>query len=461
MATVIVPVLFLMLVSTVKKIPLIGGNLIAAFIGTGVLSLLLGGVYNPAVWGSAWLTGLNQVAFIIFIVIFGSIFSTLQVKSGAMDTVLNVLRAIFGGTPQGLILSILIAMCLGGSLVGTVSAVGAVIGLLVVPAMDDMGLDPDLNCAIIVTGGSLGAIMPPISNAINVACAIIGIPTDAVLQISYVTVGIAFILTSLFVCKVYIGRKYKMPQHLIPTEKASAILKREWKNLIPLMVLIVLVALNSIPSISFDATGELLKAIPLGESSLYDSLKAMPVIGQLTNNIVLALLVAIIVAIAITPALRVNLGPDLAKSMKTIRVSVLVQVFAGFFLGAFRVGGQIAAISEWATGLNTLALKLGGAGSLILGGMLLGAQSTTQTSLLPILGPAWIATGVTDVHAAAASAHLAAAGQGLPPADLNTFVIAGLVSSLLGKQVNPMKSMLLTVPYCLLLAFFGLVFLFV
>ena len=303
--------------------------------------------------------------------------------------------------------------------------------------------------------------MPPISNAINVACAIIGIPTDAVLQISYVTVGIAFILTSLFVCKVYIGRKYKMPQHLIPTEKASAILKREWKNLIPLMVLIVLVALNSIPSISFDATGELLKAIPLGESSLYDSLKAIPVIGQLTNNIVLALLVAINRAIAITPALRVNLGPDLAKSMKTIRVSVLIQVFAGFFLGAFRVGGQIAAISEWATGLNTLALKLGGAGSLILGGMLLGAQSTTQTSLLPILGPAWIATGVTDVHAAAASAHLAAAGQGLPPADLNTFVIAGLVSSLLGKQVNPMKSMLLTVPYCLLLAFFGLVFLFV
>ena len=108
-----------------------------------------------------------------------------------------------------------------------------------------------------------------------------------------------------------------------------------------------------------------------------------------------------------------------------------------------------------------LALKLGGAGSLILGGMLLGAQSTTQTSLLPILGPAWMATGVSDINAAAASAHLAAAGQGLPPADLNTFVIAGLVSSLLQKQVNPMRSMILTVPYCLLLAFFGLVFLFV
>ena len=135
MIIVIIPVLFLMLVSAVKKVPLIGGNLIAAFIDTGVLALLLGGVYNPVVWAQAWLTGLNQVAFIIFIVIFGSIFSALQVKSGAMDTVLNVLRAVFGHTPQGLVLSILIAMCLGGSLVGTVAAVGAVIGMLVVPAM--------------------------------------------------------------------------------------------------------------------------------------------------------------------------------------------------------------------------------------------------------------------------------------------------------------------------------------
>lgn len=461
MIIVIIPVLFLMLVSAVKKIPFIGGNLIVAFVGTGVLALVLGGVYDPVVWAQAWLTGLNQVAFIIFIVIFGSIFSALQVKSGAMDTVLNVLRAIFGHTPQGLVLAILIAMCLGGSLVGTVSAVGAVIGMLVVPAMDDMGLDPDMNCAIIVTGGSLGAIMPPISNAINVACSILGIPTDQVLQISYLTVGAAFILTCLFVCKVYIGDKYQMPQNLIPTEKASSILKREWRKLIPLMVLILLVALNSIPAISFDVTSAIMKAIPMGDSNLYACLSAIPVIGQITNNIVMALFVAIVVAIAITPQLRQNMAGDMAKSMRTIRVSVMIQVFAGFFLGAFRAGGQIAVISEWASGLSSVALKLGGAGALILGGMLVGAQSTTQTTLLPILGPAWMATGVSDVHAAVASSHLAAAGQGLPPADLNTFVIAGLVSSLLQRQVNPMRSMILTAPYCILLAVIGLAFLFI
>ena len=199
----------------------------------------------------------------------------------------------------------------------------------------------------------------------------------------------------------------------------------------------------------------------MGGSNLYACLSSVPVIGQVTNNIVMALFVAIVVAIAITPELRQNTAADLSKSLRAVRVSVLIQIFAGFFLGAFRAGGQIAVISEWAAGLSAVALKLGGAGALILGGMLVGAQSTTQTTLLPILGPAWMATGVSDIHAAVASSHLAAAGQGLPPADLNTFVIAGLVSSLLQKEVNPMKSMILTAPYCILLAIIGLAFLFI
>ncbi|MCC8126421.1 MAG: TRAP transporter large permease subunit [Clostridiales bacterium] len=461
MLIVIIPILFLMLVSAVKRIPVIGGNLVAAFVGSGILAMLLGGVYQPAVWGSAWLKGLDQVAYIIFIVIFGSVFSALQVKSGAMDTVLNTLRAIFGHTPQGLVLAILIAMYLGGSLVGTVAAVGAVIGLLVVPALDDMGLDPDLICAIIVTGGSLGAIMPLISNAVNVACSIMDIPTDQVLQISYVTVAIAIVLVSTFVCKVYIGKKYQMPQHLIPKESPFTILKREWSRLIPLLILILLVALNSIPAIKFDVTGSLLKAIPAGDTNLYAMINTVPVFGKITNNIVLSLIVAIIAAFLCSKELRTDSGTLIKNSLYNIRASVIIQIFAGFFLGAFRAGGQMEAIAAWASGLSALALKFGGSISLLLGGMLMGAQSTTQTTLLPILGSAWTAIGVSDIHAAVASAHLAAAGQGLPPADLNTFVIAGLVSSLLHKKVNPMRSMLLTVPYCMVLAGLGLIFLFI
>ena len=143
MYIVIVPVLFLIIISICKKIPLIGGRLLAAFFGAGILAMVLGGVCNPVQWINPWIDGLNRVAFIIWIVIFGSCFSMLQIETGAMQTVLNVLRALFGHTPQGLVLAVLLALYMGGSMLGTVAAVGAVIGMLIVPALDDMGLSPE------------------------------------------------------------------------------------------------------------------------------------------------------------------------------------------------------------------------------------------------------------------------------------------------------------------------------
>ena len=50
------------------------------------------------------------------------------------------------------------------------------------------------------------------------------------------------------------------------------------------MVLILLVALNSIPAISFDATSTLMKAVPMGGSNLYACLSSVPVIGQVTER---------------------------------------------------------------------------------------------------------------------------------------------------------------------------------
>lgn len=461
MYIVIVPVLFLIIISICKKIPLIGGRLLAAFFGAGILAMVLGGVCNPVQWINPWIDGLNRVAFIIWIVIFGSCFSMLQIETGAMQTVLNVLRALFGHTPQGLVLAVLLALYMGGSMLGTVAAVGAVIGMLIVPALDDMGLSPELICATIVTGGSMGAIMPPISNAVNVAAGIIGIDPMPVIQISYITVGIGLVFISLFFCKVYIGKRYSMPAHLIPQESAAAILKREWKTLIPLAVLIVIIMINSIPAIAFDVPGWLLKQIPFGEGNFYQAFKKIKIVGTLTNNIVLSLLISIAVSYVMYPKLRVNAFEKLLKAFRNVQGSVMIQIAAGFFLGAFTIGGQLDVIAAWAAGLNATLLKMGGSASLVLAGMIMGAQSTSQTLLTPIIGPSWIAAGVTPVHAAVASAHLAAAGQGLPPADLNTFVIAGLVASILQKKVDPLKSMYYTTVYCIYLFIVGVLFLYI
>jgi uncharacterized membrane protein YvlD (DUF360 family) len=69
--------------------------------------------------------------------------------------------------------------------------------------------------------------------------------------------------------------------------------------------------------------------------------------------------------------------------------------------------------------------------------------------------------GVTDVNAAVAGAHLAMSGQGLPPADLTTFVVCGLVGGILYKKVDPVKAMLLNLPMCLYFAAVGFFFLYV
>ena len=94
-------------------------------------------------------------------------------------------------------------------------------------------------------------------------------------------------------------------------------------------------------------------------------------------------------------------------------------------------------------------------------GMLTGSQSTSQNVVFSFFGPALVAFGVDATHAAVAGAHLASAGQGLPPADLTTFVVVGIVASQFGKKVDPLKSMFYSMPMCICMAIIGMVFLYV
>ena len=57
-------------------------------------------------------------------------------------------------------------------------------------------------------------------------------------------------------------------------------------------------------------------------------------------------------------------------------------------LGAFYATGLIDAVADFAMGLNTHLLKFGGAGALMLIGMLTGSQSTAQNAIFSFFGPA-------------------------------------------------------------------------
>ena len=94
-------------------------------------------------------------------------------------------------------------------------------------------------------------------------------------------------------------------------------------------------------------------------------------------------------------------------------------------------------------------------------GMLTGSQTTAQNSIFTFFGPALVSGGVDPIHVAAAGAHIATAGQALPPVDLCTFVVVGLVGGILNVKVDAVRSMIDSAPGFLMLTAAGLVLLYI
>ena len=82
MIQVIIPVSLLLLIVLWKKMPYVGGNINAALLTAGALTLLLGGIWNPGEWVAAWVDGLNRLAWIICLSITGAIFAEISTRLG-------------------------------------------------------------------------------------------------------------------------------------------------------------------------------------------------------------------------------------------------------------------------------------------------------------------------------------------------------------------------------------------
>lgn len=79
-----------------------------------------------------------------------------------------------------------------------------------------------------------------------------------------------------------------------------------------------------------------------------------------------------------------TVGAKLKMQLKAVIEPEVILIATAFFLGAFQLGGQNAAIAAWAKGLNSSLLIIGGATALLVAGMLTGGQSTAQGMLVPI-----------------------------------------------------------------------------
>ncbi len=462
MIKVIIPVIALLAIILCKKIPKIGGNVNAGLLTAGALSLILGGVFNPVDWFAAGIDGVDKLAWVICLSIFGSIYASTQVKLGTIDTIMGYLKAQFEKSPRILIVCIILVLVLAGSLLGDAIAASTVIGVLTIGVLASMGMSGEKITCLIVMGASMGSLMPPISQAFALSSALTATNPDEVLKYGYITVPIIVILMSIYANIIFIDKNTKIPAQN-REGKPFDIIKENWTSLIPLILLILVVIFRTanIGGIHFDLVPEVLGKIMISENlDLYTALSQITILKGLSNGIVLSIIFVTVVS-CMFPKLKGEAKNCIVEGMANVKATVLIQVCAGFMLGCFYAGGQIEAVQLFAQGLNENLLKVGGSGSMALIGMLTGSQSTAQNVIFSFFGPALISIGMDPVQVAAAGAHLAAGGMGLPPADLTTFCVAGIVGSMIGKEVDPIKSMIMMIPMCMTMIVIGMVLLYI
>ncbi len=447
MLSVLIPVVVLFL-AILLPIPQIKNyNVRFGLLLSAVIAMILGHL-SPVQGIQAAVFGIDKLSWVIGLSIFGSIYAQTQVKMGAIDTVLSTFRASIGKTPKGLIAAIILTLVIAGSLLGDAIASVTVIGILVVKALDDMGLSPEQTGCILLLGAVLGSIMPPITQGLFLASSLVGTAVDPVIRMGYISVG-GLVMVSILWSWTFLKIK-ELPAELVPDRNVGQILADEWKCLTPLIVLVTIIILRS----GFHI--ELLQVM----DPILQPLKTIPIIRAVVafggvSRILQAIAVATIIAFC-TRAVRSRAAEVFRDGLVSVSKTVQIQLCAGVMIGAFYKAGMIGTVLAFTKTLSAAMLKFGGGAMLMLVGMLTGSQSTAQNTIFSFMGP--ILTGnfdVQPVEAALGGAHLAMAGQSMPPACLTTFVIVGIVGGILAKKADPVKIMLLGFPITVLSAAIG------
>jgi TRAP-type C4-dicarboxylate transport system permease large subunit len=446
MLTVIIPILLLFIIILIPSIPKIGGEVRIGLLIAGLAAAILGGL-GPLEIIKAGISGIDILAWVIMLSIFGSIYAETQVKLGTMDTTLNIFRALFGKSPKGLVAAIIITLVLAGSLLGDAIAAATVIGFLVVRSLQELKLKGEQIAVIILMGAILGSVMPPISQGIFLSSSLVGVDPDAVLKIGYLTVGIGVIvaiITGSFFVKVK-----SLPNELLPDKTVGQILKSNWYTLVPLSILVlIIVAASGFEYNIFTEWGFFVH--------ITEFLGSYPIIKGLTFRVVLAIIIVTLISF-LFKKVRSEAGKIVSGGLRNVSKTVQIQLCAGIMIGIFYDAGLIDTVKTFAENLEPTAMKFGGGFATMLVGMLTGSQTTAQTIIVTFLAPILLDLGVNPVNAAIGSAHLAMAGQSMPPVGLTTFVIVGIVGGIINTKVDPVKVMVLALPVTIYFAISGFI----
>ncbi|MGM8212424.1 TRAP transporter large permease subunit [Virgibacillus sp. W0430] len=446
MLEISIPLLLLFLIALVKRIPKVGGNIKVALLVAAISSAIISGL-GPVDTLLAFIDGIDRLSWVIMLSVFGSLYAESQVKLGAMDTTLNTLRSAFGNSPKGLIAAIFITLIIAGSFLGDAIAAATVIGFLVIHSLYELKLKPEQIGMIILVGASIGSIMPPITQGVFLSASLIDTDPDPVIKIAYITVSIGAVIAILESFRFVRGKQ--MPEHLKTTQSVFEIIKERWMTLIPLSVLVAIVITNTLFDYNIFAEWRIFTAI-------LEPMKEVPIVQGVTFHVVTAIIIAIIVSFVFT-AVRKDVKNIIKGGLSKVSQTVQIQLCAGVMVGVFYASGLIDKVAIMAEGLASSMVKIGGALSVVVVGMLTGSQTTAQSVNITFLGPILENMNVDPTFIALGASHIAAAGQNMPPVGLTAFVVCGLIGGILSKEVDPIKVMFLALPNSLYFLIVGLI----
>lgn len=471
MIVVIASLAVLFAIALIKKIPVVGGNIQVALVGGGLAAALLSGM-APIDYITGTVDGIDTLAWVIALSIFGSIYAETQVRIGAMSTTMRFLQILFGKSPRGLIAATFVTLTLAGSLLGDAIAAATVIGFLVIHALAEMKIKPAQIGMIILLGASLGSLMPPISQAVYLSASLVGTDPDPVTLWSYLTVTVGVVLAILESFRFVRRRRLEKLEAsgdlsasggdaalatMVENDEGTRLdqlgrLTRErWKSILPLAVLIVIVLLKT--GTGYDIFAE----IP-GVRDVTAWMNSVPILNGLAFPVVLAIIVATIVAFGFAEVRKAPLE-TIGTGLKNVRQTVGIQLCAAFLIGCFYASGAVDTVSEMAAHVSGSGVAVISTVALMILGTLIGSQTAAQTIVVPFASPVLENAGVDPTAIAVGMSHIAAAAQNLPPVGLTAFVVCGIVGATLKSKVDPVKVMVLALPNSMYFIILGLVFL--
>ena len=154
-------------------------------------------VVGADIWGTFSKYGLTVIPLFIFL-------GYLAFNSGIAERLYNAAYKWFGHWRGGLAIATIGADELFAAICGSNTATAATMGTVALPQMTKYGYDTRLSSGTVVTGGTLGTVMPP-----SVVLIVIGLQTEqSIIKLFLagilpaILLGILFVLTIFVLCRV-------------------------------------------------------------------------------------------------------------------------------------------------------------------------------------------------------------------------------------------------------------------